>query len=395
VGANTGKRLSVLMLLENNPYPHDIRVRREAETLVGAGHRVTVVAPRRLGQPKREVVDGVRVRRFRLREGGGVKGLLAEYAVAHCALFLEAIRGLAMGCDVVHVHNPPDTLFPVGMLARAFGRKFVYDHHDLAAELYADKFGSGRLVGLLGLAQRASARVAHRTLVANESQAVAVSAARADASARTTVVRNGPLRATLAKSACGRAGELRNPELVFVGTLESQDGVFDLPELMQAVDEELGSTGARLTIVGDGTSRAELERRFAAAPSLADRVRITGRVPHEHVAGLIAAADIAIDPAPGTPLNHQSTMIKIGEYLAAGRPTVAYRLRETEATGGNAVCYADCGDVRGLARAIAELALDEKLRQAAAERALARAPELVWERSAEALESVYDELAAA
>src|SRR5256885_17268262 len=115
------------MLLENNPYPHDIRVRREAEALVAAGHRVTVVAPRGEGQSKRELVRGVRVRRFRLREGSGIVGLLAEYAVAHCALFLAAARELARGCDVVHLHNPPDTLFPVGILARAMGRKVVYD----------------------------------------------------------------------------------------------------------------------------------------------------------------------------------------------------------------------------------------------------------------------------
>jgi glycosyltransferase involved in cell wall biosynthesis len=180
---------------------------------------------------------------------------------------------------------------------------------------------------------------------------------------------------------------------VFVGTLESQDGVFDLPDLLRAVDEELGSSGTRLTVVGDGTARPELERRLAAEPSLAGRVRITGRVPHEEVAGLISNADIAIDPAPGTPLNHQSTMIKISEYLAAGRPTVAYRLRETEATGGDAVRYADCGDVRDFARAVADLVRDEELRRTASQRALERAPELVWERSAKRLERVYEELA--
>jgi glycosyltransferase involved in cell wall biosynthesis len=118
-------------------------------------------------------------------------------------------------------------------------------------------------------------------------------------------------------------------------------------------------------------------------------------VPHEEVAGLVAAADIAIDPAPGTPLNHQSTMIKIGEYLAAGTPTVAYMLDETVATGGDAVRYADCGDTRAFAREVAELARSEDLRREMAERSLARAPELVWERSAERLERVYEELAAA
>jgi glycosyltransferase involved in cell wall biosynthesis len=395
VSHEAGTRLSVLMLLENNPYPHDIRVRREAEALVRAGHRVTVVAPRRGEQPKREIVDGVRVRRFRLREGAGVKGLLVEYLIAHWALFGEAVRGLATGADVVHLHNPPDTLFPAGMLARALGRQVVYDHHDLTPELFADKFGQGPLVRVLSRAQRASARVANATLVTNRSQAEAVGRACPGATERTTVVRNGPLRAALAESAAVRPGELAAPELVFVGTLESQDGVLEIPELLRAIDEEVGTQGARITIVGDGTTRPELEQRVAAIPSLAGRIRLTGRVPHEEVAGLVAAADIAIDPAPGTPLNHQSTMIKIGEYLAAGTPTVAYMLDETVATGGDAVRYADCGDTRAFARAVAELARSEDLRRETAERSLARAPELVWERSAERLERVYEELAAA
>jgi glycosyltransferase involved in cell wall biosynthesis len=336
----------------------------------------------------------VEVRRFRLREGSGALGLLFEYLVAHCALFAAGLRCLARGCDVIHLHNPPDTLFPIGVLARLLGRKVVYDHHDLTPELFADKFGSRRLVPLLARAQGASARIAHTTLVTNRSQASAVARACPPASPRTIVLRNGPQRTSLVSRVSLRTGSLTEPRLVYVGTLESQDGIFDLPDLMLAIDGELGSRGSRLTVVGDGTARPELERRLASEPSLAGRVTMTGRVPHEEVAGLISDADIAIDPAPGTPLNHQSTMIKIGEYLAAGCPTVAYRLRETEATGGDAVNYVDCGDLVGFARAVADLTRDERLRRELSERALARAPSLVWERSAAELTRVYDRLAA-
>jgi glycosyltransferase involved in cell wall biosynthesis len=308
---------------------------------------------------------------------------------------LEAVRGLARGADVLHLHNPPDTLFPAGMLARALGRKVVYDHHDLSPELFADKFGPSPVVRLLAHAQRASAVIANATLVTNRSQAAAVAEASPSASRRTTIVRNGPPRDAVATFVSMRDGALDAPELVFVGTLESQDGVFDLPELLRAIDRELGSREARITVVGDGTARPELERRLARQPSLAGRVRLTGRVPHEEVAVLISEADIAIDPAPGTPLNHQSTMIKIGEYLAAGRPTVAYRLDESVATGGDAVRFADCGDLEGFAGAVAELARDERLRREAAERALRRAEDLVWERSAEELARVYEGFAAA
>src|SRR5438034_4230570 len=55
----------VLMLLENQAYPQDHRVRREALALARAGYRVSVVCPATRAQVRHEVVDGVRVYRFR------------------------------------------------------------------------------------------------------------------------------------------------------------------------------------------------------------------------------------------------------------------------------------------------------------------------------------------
>src|SRR4051812_20970227 len=113
-------RQRVTMLLENNAYPGDVRVRREAESLARAGHDVTVVAPRATGQPRLETVRGVKIRRFRVNDGGaGALGMLTEYTIANLALYGAAIRALARGATVLHFHNPPDTLFGVGLLARA------------------------------------------------------------------------------------------------------------------------------------------------------------------------------------------------------------------------------------------------------------------------------------
>ncbi|MDQ5808231.1 MAG: glycosyltransferase, partial [Actinomycetota bacterium] len=162
----------VVMLLENNPYPQDVRVRGEAEALVGAGHEVTVLAPLGDGQPRREVVRGVHVRRFRLPPDRETVGsLLLEYAVAHVQLIGRAVAALARGADVVHLHNPPDTLFPAGALARLAGRRVVFDSHDLSPELFEEKFGASPLVAFMRLAQRLSFRIANLVIATNESQA--------------------------------------------------------------------------------------------------------------------------------------------------------------------------------------------------------------------------------
>ena len=378
--------MKVAMLLENNPYPQDVRVRNEAESLAAAGHDVTVIAPRSQGQAAVERVGEVTVRRYRLpASSGGIGGFLLEYAVAHVQLFGRGLRELIRGAEVIHLHNPPDTLFPIGLLARAMGRKVVFDHHDLFPELFAEKFGSSRLVALAGASQRASLRTATAVLVTNRSQADTALARGVRRPERLTVVRNGPRRATLAKAGQPRQGKLADPKLVFVGELASHDGVLALPDLLA----KRGLERATLTLVGDGGVRPELSAAFSQQ-GMADRIEFTGQVEHRRVPELIAGADICIDPAPCSDLNHGSTMIKVTEYLAAGRPVVAFDLTETRRTAADAALYAPCGDLDAFAGLIVRLAQSGDLRQELAQRAIARADELVWERSEVELLGAYE-----
>jgi glycosyltransferase involved in cell wall biosynthesis len=380
------------MLLENLPYPKDVRVRNEATSLTAAGWDVTVVAPMAQGEARREVVEGVRVWRYPLPSTEpGIKGYLKEYAHAHLHLFTRGLACLLRGADVVHIHNPPDTLFPIGLAARALGKSVVYDSHDLSPELFESKFGGSRIVAGLRAAQAASFRVASVAIVTNETHRERALGRGRKRSEDVFVVRNGPRRATLRLGGHdSRAGVLETPELAFVGELADQDGIFDLPALLA----HPALRGARLTMVGDGPHRERLEHEFERL-GVADRVRFTGWVPHREVASFIAAADICIDPAPCNPLNHGSTMVKIGEYLAASRPVVAYALNETRRTARDAALYADDRDAEAFAGLVARLAAEPELRSNLSGRARQRAFDLVWERSEAALLAAYARLAPA
>jgi len=180
---------------------------------------------------------------------------------------------------------------------------------------------------------------------------------------------------------------------VFVGELDSQDGVLALPGLLRSVVDQPETSEATMLIVGDGTSRPELTRRLVDV-GLRDRVRFTGRVAHAQVPTLLAAADICIDPAPCSPLNDRSTMIKVIEYVAAGRPVVAYDLRETRHTAGDAALYAGCGDEVAFARHVAALAADPGLRGSLIANGKARVSGLLWERSEAQLLAAYARLCA-
>jgi glycosyltransferase involved in cell wall biosynthesis len=382
----TVARVKVVMALENFSYPQDVRVRCEAQELVAAGYAVTVLAPRAKGQTGRERVDGVAVRRYRLPTPPGASGIVLEYLIAFLQLSLLLVDELRKGAQVVHLHNPPDLLFPVAWLARALGRAVVFDHHDLAPELYEQKFGGGMPAGVLRWCERMTMRTAHVVISANEShRSLAISRGGVDPES-VVVVRNGPREATIVSEPRVLGGVITDPRLCFVGALGTQDGVSTLPEVLHRLRSK--GLSPTLTIVGDGPEEATIRGRAAELGVLED-MEFTGRVPHDEVPGLIGRSDICLDVAPCSPLNHRSTMIKIGEYLAAGRPVVTFALEETRRTAGDCALYAPDGNLEVLCEMIARLCEDPELRLALAREGLERVRELTWERSAERLLHAY------
>src|SRR5947209_10040209 len=149
----------VLMLVENC-FPADTRVRNEAFTLAKNDFHVSIIALQGPGETAHEIVNGVSVYRVprltffkKLPDAGRstvgalfnrlrvVVGYFAEYVYFTSAcLILSLYIAVRKGFDVVHAHNPPDTLFVVGAVHQLFGKKFVFDHHDLSPELYRSRY---------------------------------------------------------------------------------------------------------------------------------------------------------------------------------------------------------------------------------------------------------------
>lgn len=381
--------MRIHMFLENCTYPKDVRVRREAEELTRAGHCVTIIAPRGPDEPRREIVEGVAVRRFFAPSGRGAAGYVLEYGFASMAFLLGFVSALRSRVDVVHIHNPPDIFFPLAWLARRLGRRCVYDHHDSAPELFAEKFGHVQRVDrLLRACRRRTVALADYVLTVNAGQRRAlIDDAHADPE-KVVIVRNFPPAAHLAASSSSRFP--RGPALLgYVGELAEQDGVLELPDLL--LRTQVPSGEVRLRIIGDGPARAGIVAR-AHQLGVEDRIEFTGWVCSDDVSKLLADVDICVDPAPDTPSNRLCTMVKIADYLAAGRPVVARDLPETrwQVRDAGYLVASDAPDV--LARAVSQLLSDPGRYAQAAASARQRARQLVWERSAPSLLNVYDRL---
>ena len=163
----------VLIIVENLPCPFDRRVWQEARTLAAAGYHGLDHLPEGAGYEKSfERIDGIDIHRHRLpAEADGVLGYALEYSVALAMEFWLSLKILfGRGFDVIHACNPPDTIFLIGGFYKLFGKKFVFDHHDINPELYEAKFGKrgfGRQ--LLVALERMSFNTADMVISTNES----------------------------------------------------------------------------------------------------------------------------------------------------------------------------------------------------------------------------------
>src|ERR1700730_13308110 len=186
----------ILMLLENRPYPQDPRVRREAMALSAAGYQVTVICPSDPGQPPREAGKGAEVYRYAPPPpANGFLGYLREYGYAMAATFvLSLLVFFGDGFDVVHAHNPPDTFVLIAGFYKLFGKRFIFDHHDLSPEMYRARFsdgGSTIVYRALLVLERLTCMVADHVIATNESYKDVEVERDHVPEERITVVRNG------------------------------------------------------------------------------------------------------------------------------------------------------------------------------------------------------------
>ncbi len=124
-------------------------------------------------------------------------------------------------------------------------------------------------------------------------------------------------------------------------------------------------------------------------------VEFTGRVPDETVQRYLSTADVCLSPDPKNPLNDVSSMNKVVEYMAMGRPLVSFDLREARVTAQDAAVYAPDNDEAEFAKLIAELLDDPERRERMGKIGRRRVEEaLSWEVSRGNLLAAYEDLLA-
>lgn len=409
--------MKILMLSESF-YPSDIRIRQEALFLTAHGHEVSVMALKEKSQPFCEVIDGVHVYRIpkielfkygkqarvenpaywqkMLTLGKAALGYGFEYAyfTSACMVFSIAVYRLAR-FEVIHTHNPPDSLFMVAFLYKLFGKRFVFDHHDLTPDLFVEKYGrrGGVIYRLLLLMEKISCQMADFVIATNASYKKIEARRCGVPTGKIYIVRNGPnlneIKIALPIDGLKKKGQ---KILCYLGAINNQDGVDYLIRIMQRLIFVYGQHQYRLLIVGDGDYLPEIVRQTRQM-ALEPFVIFTGFVSERKMLNrYLSSADMFMDAAPLSFLNDSSTFIKHMEYMVFGKPILSFSLKESMVTLGDAGVFVPPNDIDLYAKKIMEISADPELQKRLGVRAQQRVSGLRWEHVARPLSKLYERI---
>jgi glycosyltransferase involved in cell wall biosynthesis len=387
----------VLIIVENLPCPFDRRVWQEARTLAAAGYVVSIICPKGKGYEKSfEELEGIAIYRHpQPFEGNGALGYLAEYSWALLAEFALSLRVLMeRGFDAVHACNPPDTLFIIGGFYKLFGKKFLFDHHDINPELYEAKFQRRDLFYRLMLwLERTTFRTADVCVATNESYRRIAVERGYRSPGKVFVVRSGPdLRRLRVLPPTPALKNGRRYLVGYVGVMGRQEGIDGLLACVQHIVHAMKRDDIQFGLVGGGTELAAM-RKLAEELGVAQYVTFTGRVPDDELLAMLNTADVCVNPDVANDMNDKSTMNKIMEYMALGKPIVQFDLTEGRVSAQNASLYAQRNDPIDMAHKLVQLLDDPELRRRMGAAGLERVKnELAWEHEVPRLLAAYEEL---
>jgi glycosyltransferase involved in cell wall biosynthesis len=401
----TPRAARVLIIVQNLPVPFDRRVWLECQALVAAGYRVAVVCPKGKDDPSYEVIDTVELYKYRPYAPGGSKlSFVAEYVYSFLVTARQTLKARRRGrFAVLQACNPPDIFWPIAMVLRvADGTRFVFDHHDLCPELFQSRFPAATdslpYKGLRFL-ERRTHRAADHVISTNDSYRDIAINRSGKRPTDVTVVRTGPDPDKLRRGEQDESQRRGRRHLAaYIGVMGPQDGVDIVVRAAALVVHEMKRDDIAFTLIGKGDCFDELVA-LRDKLGLKGHVEFTGRAPDELVKKVMSVADIGLSPDPKNPLNDVSTMNKTMEYMSFELPVVAFDLRETRVSAGDAAVYVTPTgspeqDVRDYAKAIVCLVDDEAERARMGKLGRARVEdELAWSHSARAYVGVYRRLA--
>ena len=389
----------VLIIVQDLPVPYDRRTWLEATTLRRHGYLVSVICPKAEGFKKSyERLEDVDIYRYGLPfEAYGVLGYLLEFiwCFVRSAMLSVRVAFLGRGFDAIHTCNPPETYWLLGLMWRPFGKRLLFDHHDLSPEMYLAKYrtSGGPLYRALLALEKMAFATAHTVIATNESYKEVACRRGGVPPERVFVVRSGPDITRL---------QVREPEpalrkgrrflCAYLGKMCEQDGVDYLIRVAKILCVDRHRDDILFVFMGGGPAQPALVR-YAEEADLLTHCHFTGYLSDGDICRYLSTADIGIDPDPKTEWSDKSTMNKIMEYMFFGCPIIAFDLKENRFSAQEGAIYVTPNSEEEMADKIEYLLADEQRRvQMSAYNKQRVRSSLLWENSVPHLLNAYRHL---
>jgi len=360
-------------------YEGDNRVMRYAETLVERGDEVDVIALRKEGQSRKEVINGVHVYRIQKRiknEKGPLTYLYRICSFFVRAFFVVSIKHIRKHYRVLHVHSVPDFLVFAASVPRAMGAKVILDIHDLLPELYVSKFAAGansKIFQFLVYVERVSSRFANHVIVANHIwQQRLIS--RSVPAEKCSVFLNYP-----DLSIFRRRGRTRNDGkivMLYPGTLAWHQGLDIAVNAFAKIKDAVPNL--EFQIYGEGTAKEELIQ-LSRTLGIQDRVLFFDAISLREIPYVMENADLGVVPKRKDFFGNEAFSTKTLEFMALGVPIiVADTAVDHYYFNDQVVTFFVGGDVDRLAESILQLIKNPEKRQKQIENATRFVEQYAW-----------------
>ena len=321
--------MSRVLMIHFSHYPDDVRIRREAETMLEEGLSVDTICLVDGKQPKQETVFDVDVRRVNIeRQRGSKLRYFWEYTwFGLVAFFLTSVKFMRKRYSIVHIHNMPDVLVFCALIPKLFGARILLDLHDPVPEVFMTKYDmsiSHPFIRLLIFLEKISIRFADQVITPNIAfRKLFIS--RGCPPEKIGIVMNTPMERHFTSVASSVSANGKVPSafnIMYHGTIVERHG------LLLALDaiKQLGNDipGLHFHVYGDGDCVDRFQEKVAAL-DLEEIVTYYGPVSNQEIAKAITRVNLGIIPNLNSPFTDLNFPVRIFEYLALKKPVIVPR----------------------------------------------------------------------
>jgi len=344
----------------------EVRVQREAETLVNHGYTVDVICLRSPGEPAVDRYNNVNIIRLPVQrhKGCGIWLQLLEYwAFFFLSFFKLSTLHWKQRYNSIQVHNLPDFLVFAALFPKFTKTPIILDLHDLMPEFFASRIDTDRnslLVKPLYLQERLVCQFADHVITVTEHWRQSL-IKRGVSAHKCSVLMNladhrifkTPTNRQKGEKKGGNSEQFR---LIYHGALPQRYGLDLVLQAIARLRSEISEI--HFTVIGRGEYRDTLIG-LTNELDLKKHVQFKNFIAVEELPAHIVAADLAVVPYRSDVFTNELLPTKLLEYAALGMPTVAARTMAISAYFDETmVQFFAPNDVEDLVRAIRELYYD-------------------------------------